>query len=216
MLQFGEETILGTVTTECWHSVQQNQSQKHRNKLKTNKQSTAPKQKHVLECWSAQTNKHGSHGIARGGGDCCSVDGWQDPSTRHERQHEDEPRKKKPNYLNFEVYQLRMEPFTSLEAGSFWKLRPLTHCHTHKGQGSLCSSLVHHQYNKQTNANKTTCLADLLNRFCSHLWQRNPEYIWHKLAFIQGVFDKFVYASSSCAWSCHSFSHSVAIAVVIW
>ena len=42
------------------------------------------------------------------GGDCCSVDGWQDPSTRHERQHEDEQRKKQANYFNFSGLSLSL------------------------------------------------------------------------------------------------------------
>ena len=53
----------------------------------------------VLLCWSAKTNKHGSHGIARGGGTVVVLTAWLDPSTRHERQHEDEQRKKQTNVV---------------------------------------------------------------------------------------------------------------------
>ena len=62
----------------------------------------------LLLCWSAQTNKHGSHGIARGGGTVVVLTAWQDPSTRHERQHEDEQRKKQANYFNFSGLSLSL------------------------------------------------------------------------------------------------------------
>ena len=61
-----------------------------------------------LLCWSAKTNKHGSHGIAWGGGTVVVLTAWLDPSTRHERQHEDEQRKKQANYFNFSGLSLSL------------------------------------------------------------------------------------------------------------